>query len=230
MLVALLASCFEVSIEAEEAKMPQSGFLEDYGQLSIVPEATMRWLYLAAGLEDASGRYDKVIVERVEVSVAPDSKFRSLRSNDVLAISQTFRSAVIDELEDYFEVVDEPGPGVFYVRVAASDIYLQKKRRILDFTPVGVVTNVVPGIKGAKEAMKRAVLDLNQRFRVTGIVLEAEVIDVEKNERMAAVVERLADVKSWDAVEGSMRAYSRAMVCRLAADHTLRDDIKGCQR
>lgn len=230
MLIAILASCCAFSIEAEEASVPQSGFLEDYDQLNVVPEAPTRWLYLAAGVEDASGRYDKVIVEQVEVSVAPHSKSRSLRPNDMLAISQTFQSAVIDELEGYFEIVDAPGPGVLYVRVAASDINLEKKRRILDFTPVGVVTNVVPGVKAAKEAMKSAVLDLNQRLRITGLVLEAEVMDVENNERIAAVVERLADVKSWDAVEESMRAYSRAMVCRLAADQTLPDGMEACQR
>ncbi|MEE4300065.1 MAG: DUF3313 domain-containing protein [Pseudomonadales bacterium] len=204
-----------------------SGFLDDYDQLRADPGFAADRVYLVPDAADRFARYDAVMVDQPEVFIASDSRYRGMKPDDLKLLADSFRSAVTDELSETYRIAEEPGPGVLYLRFATTDLQLRKTRNLLDFTPVGVVTNVVPGVRDVKSALRSAVIkDFSRRVSLIELTIEAELLDSVSGERIAALVAQLGQRRdreagleqratSWEEAEQVVRTYGSRLVCRL---------------
>lgn len=212
---------------ASRADEEFSGFLSNYEQLQPVPGYVADWVYLVPDSSERFAQYDALMIDQPEVFIAPDSKYKGMKPDDLKALADSFRAAVAEELVGAYRIVDAPGPGVLYLRFATTDLQLKKKKNLLDFTPIGAVTNVVPGVKQVKEAIRNAAIeDLAKRISLIEVTVEAEVLDSLTGERIAALIEQLGQRKdresdleqeatSWDEVDGVVRAFARRLACGL---------------
>lgn len=203
-----------------------SGFLSDYEQLQPMPGYAADRAYLVPDSAARFAQYDAVMVDQPEVFIASDSKYKGIKPDDLKVLADSFRAAVTEELAGAYRIAEAPGPGVLYLRFATTGLQLKKKKNLLDFTPVGVVTNVVPGVKQVKNAIRNAAIeDLSKRVSLVELTIEAELLDSLSGERLAALIEQVGQRKdreagleqeetSWEEVDATVRAYGERMACR----------------
>ena len=144
---------------AAQGKFPvEEDFLSvPIDQLNIVreEEGGIDLVYKPPGLYERLVNYDKIMVDQPEIWIDPDSKYRGTKPDNIKAIADLMRENLTAKVIDRgYEVVDEPGPDVLYIRVALTDLYLKKKRRgILGYTPVGAVAKL--GVDAIRDMMKK---------------------------------------------------------------------------
>jgi hypothetical protein len=122
---------------------------------------------------------------------------------------------VVKELESGYRIVDAPGPGVLYVRLAVGDLSLKKKKRpILAYTPAGAL------IKAGRDAFK----DMSEKVDVKNMKIEAEVLDSQSQEQLAAMTTSRGSLSgakggggdvSWDELNGLFGVIGKRLRCRL---------------
>ena len=124
-------------------------------------------------------------------------------------------------------VVDKPGPGVLYIRMAASNVHLKKKSRgLLGYTPAGFV--VGGAVSAGQEMQKKIVLqDMN---------LEIEVQDSQTQKVLAAMVDKIhpgAKAKageSWSKEHTVMDYWANRFRCRLENSHKPESEWADCEK
>ena len=141
--------CLPTAFAAQGTFPVEEGFLSvGLDQLNIVreEEGGIDLLYRPPGIYERLVNYDKIMVDQPEIWIDPDSKYRGTKPDNIKAIADLMRENLTAKVIDRgYEVVDEPGPDVLYLRVAMTDLYLKKKRRgVLGYTPVGAVANLDP--------------------------------------------------------------------------------------
>ncbi|WP_372521871.1 DUF3313 domain-containing protein [Sulfuricaulis sp.] len=158
-------------------KEQYSGFLKDYSQLKEEKDAkgdkVMR--YISPKL--TSGKYSKVMIDRVEFYPAPHP-------------DKNVDSATLDQIRDYFDqalrqkigekttVVDQAGPGVVRMRVALTAVAAETAAlKAYQYIPIALI---VQGVKGAAGA----------RAKNAELCTELEVLDSQSGERIGAVVKK----------------------------------------
>lgn len=240
----ILISAISTSVVADDhrAGIEFSGFLSDYRQLELVQEDPPMMAYLAPGGFELFGRYDALLIDQPEIWISPDSKYGGAKPDEMKALSDEIQAAIVDELSSAYRIADAPGPSVLYVRMAASNLHLKKKSKLLDYTPVGLVTNVTPGIKEAKEAVKRAVLnDYSKRLSLIELTVEVELLDSLTGDRIAAMVEQRGQARdkeaglkqgptSWEEVDAMIVAYAQSLGCRFGNARVPESERKDCRR
>jgi hypothetical protein len=196
----------------------RSGFLGDYSGLEPAQDGSGDLIFVAPGAIEKLADYKSVMVDQPEIFIAADSPYKGMKPEDMLALSEELRSSVIGRLEGAYPVVDEPGPGVLYLRLAITDLYLKKKSRSpLGYTPAGAV---VHGIK------KAATKDMQKKINLVEMTLEVEVLDSEGHQRLVALVEprgarkdkekgQKKDPSSWEEMEAMIQSVGKRLRCRL---------------
>ncbi|WP_300338000.1 DUF3313 domain-containing protein [Accumulibacter sp.] len=119
---ALMGSGTDVTA-SYKAGMTRSGFLTDYARLQPTPWGQGIECWRAATLNAAS--YDKVLVSRIVVSLAPPtdaSKEQTVDPSDLKTLTDYFHSALVKALKPQMQVVDQPGPGVVVMRIALTNL------------------------------------------------------------------------------------------------------------
>lgn len=119
---ALMGSGTDVTA-SYQAGMTRSGFLTDYARLQPTPWGQGIECWRAANLNAAS--YDKVLVSRIVVSLAPPtdaSKEQTVDPSDLKTLTDYFHSALVKALKLQMQVVDQPGPGVVVMRIALTNL------------------------------------------------------------------------------------------------------------
>lgn len=188
-----------------------SGFMTDYTQLRKVTDGSADYRYVAPGAEDRLSNYNAIMIDQPEIFVAPDSKYGGIKPDEMKALADAFRTAVAQEISNRYYAVDQPGPAVLYLRIAASNLYLKKKKKsILGYTPQGMVLGSV------KSAVTK---DLTKKIDLKRLTVEMEVLDSESGERLVALIESRGEGKenpaSWDELEAIMSEYGKRISCRL---------------
>lgn len=181
------------------ANKPQkTGFLTDYSMLK--PESDLTYKYMAPG--KSLGNYSKFIIEPVSMYFYNKSK---IKEKTLIEMSNYMHAAVVKAIEDKYEVVQEPGPGVARVRSAITD--LKKSRILMNIWPVSKIVGT--GLGGA--------------------TLEAELIDTGTNEQVAAFVESqlgkrlsLEGLTSWGDAKAVMNRWAARFRKRLDEAHDKR--------
>jgi hypothetical protein len=185
--------------------------LSDYSQLKKSSDEYMDYTYLAPGAPDKMANYSAVMIDQPEIFIAPNSKYKGMKPDDMKQLADAFRSAIAQSLSATYMIVDQPGPNVLYVRFAISNIQLKKKKRgLFSYTPIGLVAGA------AKSAMTS---DFTKKIDLKGLTLEMEILDSNSEEQLAALLETRSGKKdepaSWAELEALIAVYSQRVRCRL---------------
>ena len=99
---------------------PGSGFLKDYSQLQTDPDdESLRW-WEKKGVDWK--RYKKLMLDPVVVYLHPEAKNRQIEPDVLKEMTDYFRNAVIEEVQDAYPFVEAPGPDVLRIRAAITDL------------------------------------------------------------------------------------------------------------
>ena len=188
-----------------------SDFLSDYTQLKKSSDKYMDYTYLAPGAPDKMGRYSAVMIDQPEIFVAPNSKYKGMKPDDMKQLADAFRGAIAESLSTTYMIVDQPGPNVLYVRFAISNVQLKKKKKgLFSYTPIGLVAGA------AKSAMTS---DFTKKIDLKGLTMEMEILDSNSEEQLAALLETRSGKKdepaSWAELQAIIAVYSQRVGCRL---------------
>lgn len=155
----------------------RTGFLSDYSNLKPHSDVSYRYIPSQATIR----RYSKFIIDPVVIHFHTGSKAIEERTKgkiteqDITDLKNYMHDAIVDAISDQYGIAYRPGPGVARVRIAVTDL---KKANVL--------MNIHPGLKLLGSGLG-------------GASLEAEWIDSQTGEQIAALVEsQLGDRLSLD--------------------------------
>lgn len=207
-----------VALMLGSAAIAQSGegaFLSDYSGLKPSTDNPFDEIYIAPGALDRASQYTALMIDQPELFVHPDSKYQGMKPDDMKLIADGLRQAVVRELESGYKIVDAPGPGVLYVRLAVGDLSLKKKKRpILSYTPAGAL------IKAGLDMTK----DMSEKIDVKNMKIEAEILDSQSQEQFAAMTTSRGSLSgakgedtdvTWEEMNGLFGVIGKRLRCRL---------------
>lgn len=162
-------------------------------------------------------RFDSVMVDQPEIHIAADSKYKGAKGDHLKQLADVGRLAMIERIEaGGWNVVDEPGPNVLYIRWAISDLYLKKKKRgILSYTPVGMVVHTTA---------QAAIQDLWKKIDIVELGMMMELTDSVSGEVLGAGVSRQGarkadgqkqDLVTWQEIDALFSTIGEQTRCRL---------------
>lgn len=192
-------------------------FLSDYSKLQATPlpnNAGTDLLYVPPGVFERLAKYNAIMVDEPEVLISAKSDYKGAKPTDLEAIATLVRTDVSDAMKaGGYGVVDAAGPSVLYLKIAVTDLSLQKKkRRLLAYTPIGFVVNA--GVK--------ALQDMMQKYDIMGAAIQAQISDSTSNEVLAEFValrgnnSQRMDFKEFDA---DIKSFASRLRCRLDNAH-----------
>jgi len=201
-----------------------SGFLDDYSGVEAQGDSV--YVYETPMGLDALASYDAIMIDQPEIIVAADSKYKSMKPDDMKLISDALRIVLVKQLErSNYRLVTTAGPNTLYLHTAITDLHLKKKRkRIVQFTPVGIVATL------ATSPFK----DVMDKINLQQVTFEAELLDSQNEERLGAYVEKegsATDKKeetSWDEFMEQLDMTAARLACRLNNGALAVDDRRNC--
>ena len=178
--VLLLAGCSATGMKNVE----QSGFLKDYSQLKPGDDNSAALTYFKPGVDFKP--YNKIMFERVVVSLSPSSESSEIDPTMLKELTDYYQNALVEAMKDGYEIVDQPGPNVLWVRVAITDMEPSNPttNTLSSIVPVGMI------VAGATKAASDSNLGTGEAST------EIEVLDSMTKERLVAAVDRRQGGKS----------------------------------
>ena len=174
-----------------------SGFLGDYSKLErdVILDNSLAYTNPTKDLK----QYTKFIIEPVVVHFAPDANGIAIDPADLKMLADYWRDETVKALSQHYMVVTEPGPGVLRVRAAIT----------------GIKKNVP--LASARSITKP------QDIALGGASMEAEALDAQTGERVAAVVDSRSGAvlgvtgqrQTYDDAKEIMRLWAERFVARL---------------
>lgn len=178
--VIALAGCAGGTMQGgSSADFPKSGFLADYSRLRAVEglEGSYRYVDRSVNLRP----YSKVLIEPVQVILAPGADASQVSPDVMKRVSEAARMEFVGALLSGYQVVNKPGPDVIRVRLAITGIQpVKPDLGVTDFIPIKAIFNV------ARDASGNAP-------QVAELSAEAEVLDPADRLVAQAVSTRKAD-------------------------------------
>ena len=188
-------------------------FLNDYSHLA--PRQSDRgteYVYISPHVLDKILKYEGVMVDQPEILMSPDSPYKGAKPESLLEVANSMRDAMDARLKaGNYNVVDKPGPGIIYVRIALTDLSVEKKKRSLfQYTPVGAVVGF--GVNALK--------DFQKKYDILKMVFQAEITDSATNEVYAQYVMVVGGGAKpvridFDKVKANMDEFGERLRCRL---------------
>lgn len=179
LIMSLVCGLFLVGCAAGQMKdVKQAGFLDDYSQLKPGGEGQAALVYVKPGTDFKP--YTKIMFEQVTVFLNADAEHREVDPNILKEMVDYYQNALIEAVKDGYEVVDQPGPDVLWVRAAITDVKPSSpvSNTMSSIIPVGMV------VAGATKAASGDNLGTGEA------ATEFEVLDSVSRERLAAAVDR----------------------------------------
>jgi hypothetical protein len=175
-------------------------------------------IYVAPGALERLAAYDKFMIDQPEIWIDPDSDYRGTKPDNIKAIADLMRANLTAKVIDRgYEVVDEPGPDVMYMRVALTDLYLKKEKRgIWAYTPAGAV--VKAGADTVRNMMSKVdiiemAIQMEWQDSVTQEVLGAIII--KRGARKDKATGQKLTRYDFDHLRLEMQYYGGRLACRL---------------
>ena len=210
-------------VAAEE--LIQSGFMSDYSQLVQVDDGTADYRYVAEGGLERLAKYNALMIDQPEIFIAADSPYRGAKPKHLDALADSLRTgmAIGFSGENYY-VVDQPGQNVMYVAVALSNLRLTKKKKsVLSYTPIGLVTGAVVGAANT---------DIAKKANLQDVVIELEAFDSLTGERLAAVISHRGEGEenpaSWEELDRAFLNYGQLAACRMDNQRVPEEEKADC--
>ena len=174
-----------------------SGFLGDYSKLKrdAFLDNSLAYTDPTKDLK----QYTKFIIEPVVVHFAPDADGIAIDPADLKMLADYWRDETVKALSRHYTVVTEPGPGVLRVRAAITGI----KKNV----PLASVRSITKA----------------PDIGLGGASMEAEALDAQTGERVAAVVDSRSGAtlgitgqrQTYDDAKEIMRLWVERFVARL---------------
>jgi hypothetical protein len=194
----------------------QTGFLGNYGQLQPGGDDRAALIYVNPDVDFKP--YTKLMFERVSVFLSPTLESREIDPTILKELTDFYQNALLEAVKGGYEVVDQPGPDVLWVRVAITDVVPSNPtaNTMSSIIPVGMV------VAGATKAVSDANLGTGEA------ATEMEVLDSMTKERLAAAVDRRQGGKSafrgkWVDTKQAFEYWAKRFRERL-------DDLRGLQK
>jgi len=159
-------------------KVDTAGFLTDYSQLKPGGEDRAALVYIKPGVDFKA--YNKIMFDRVTVVLSPEADYKVVDPALLKEMTDYFQLALLNAVKDGYQVVDQPGPGVLWVRAAITDLKPSKpaSNTMSTVMPVGWV------VAGATKVASDDNLGTGEA------AAEMEFLDSLTAERLAAAVDR----------------------------------------
>ncbi|MEH6570682.1 MAG: DUF3313 domain-containing protein [Halioglobus sp.] len=206
----------------------ESGFLPDYEGLKFAPGEFGGKTVPVPGVTEKMASIQKIMIDQPEIFVAKDSAYKGMKPDDARALAEALREALITNMKDKERLVEEPGPDVLYLRIAISDLHLKKKkRRLVSYTPVGIVAHTAKSIVTS---------NLMKKIDLVGATVEMEALHSITGEHFGSLVLKHAppgkdspDEATWENLLSNFDALSKQVVCRLANSRLLKEERSDCK-
>ncbi len=178
-----------------------SGFLGEYPPFRKGPEGGADLVYIREGTDFK--KYTKVMVDHVVFWLKKDADYRGIHPDEMAELSNAFHRALVEALGNAYPLVDEPGPDVFRLRIAVTDVVASKPGvdSVSTIMPVGLaITTIKKGSSGKSAGVGEA-------------SMEAEILDSLTGERLAAAIDtkaggKLEGMTKWGPAEGAFRFWA----------------------
>jgi hypothetical protein len=197
-----------VSVSAQDG-----GFFTDPSLLKPWDQGTFDLGYVDPDILQKAQRYNAVMVDQPEIKIAADSKYKSAKGDDLKQLADVGRLAMIERLEaGGWEVVEEPGPDVVYMRWAIFDLQLKKKKRgVLSYTPVGFVVHTTA---------QAAIQDLWKKVNILELGLMIEWLDSQSGGVLSAGLARRgtgdkSQLVSWEELDALFKTIGEQTRCHM---------------
>lgn len=213
--------CLPTAFAAEGTFPVEEGFLTvNVNQMTAQRETEhgIDLIYRPPGAFEQLAKYNKVMIDQPEIWIDPDSKYRGAKPDNLKAIADLVRenlSAAV--VAKGYQVVEEAGPDVLYIRVALTDLYLQKvKRGIFAYTPIGFV--IKAGADGVREWMSKidvieVAIQIELQDSVTEVVFAA--IIVKRGSRKDRETDQKLTRYDFDQLTLEVKYYGARLACNL---------------
>lgn len=164
----------------------QSGFLGDYSMLKKGEKGQANYIYVDTNANWA--KYTKVWIKPLELwkSDDPDSPLGNMSDESKQELMDSFYAAFYEAVTNNFEIVDHGGPDVLILHAALTDG--RKSKPVINF-----VTSVYLPLKVVSFG-KRLITGTD--IGVGKVCIEAEALDGQTNQRVAAAMDARAGTKA----------------------------------
>ena len=191
----------------------KTGFLNNYSQLQEGGSDRAALSYIEPGVNLQP--YDKVMFDRVVVVLSKDAEYQAVDPAMLKELTDYYQKALFDAVQDGYQIVDQPGPGVLRVRVAITGLKPSKPvaNTMSTIIPVGIIA------AGATKAVSGDNLGTGEAST------EFELLDSLSSERLAAAVDRRQGGKSvfrgkWEDTKDAFDFWAKRFRARL-------DEVRG---
>lgn len=201
-----------------EGGIQDSGFLSAYGKLTAAPEGGLAdLLYIAPDADKNLATVNGIMVDQPVISLGENSKVKHLKPDDQKALADFLRDGMVSVMKDGgYNVVEQAGPDVVYMKVALVDLEVQhKKRGFLSYTPIGVVAHGATNAGKefmAKNDVHAGTIELEISNSSTGEVYIAAVLK-EVQGRGESVGKK--DRYTFDSLKAAFASFATRARCQL---------------
>jgi hypothetical protein len=169
LVAALLSGCASTGTPTPAKTPERSGFLSNYELLKPIEGGDGAQAWRSQDVDWK--KYDKVLIERIQVFIKPDSENKGIDPTDLKMLTDYFYQALVKELEPTTQIVDKAGPDVIGLRIAIVNLVPTKYALSIagTLTPYAFVAEAASGPASGRPAGSTPYLG------ETGI--EAQVLD-----------------------------------------------------
>jgi Protein of unknown function (DUF3313) len=184
--VGLLLGMVACATTRQVSKVETSGFLGDYSDLQKGKKGQAALVYINPNANWA--QYSKVYVQPVQLwaSDDPDSAMGKLSPETQQRLIDLLNTALVEQLQNDYEIVSQPGPDTLVIRAAITDAKHSKP-------VINLVSSVYLPLKVVSFGKQ---LVTGTGIGVGAVQVECEIQDGQTNQRLAAVVDRRAGTKA----------------------------------
>jgi hypothetical protein len=181
--------CLIISLQGCTSTAPNkplnfSGFLGNYSGLRPAADGSGAWNYRKPNVDLQP--YTQIMLDPLVIWPSPQSTYRGLDASTAWRLARAFEDQMRQALAGGYKIVDRPGPGVLRLRAALTDIVLERPG----------VESPGPLIPMANNILIRASEKVSGLNALEGqAAIEAELLDAQTHERLAAYVERRVSSK-----------------------------------
>jgi hypothetical protein len=216
-----------VALASSTAWAEDSGFLPNYEGLTFQAGEFGGKTTPVPNLTEKMAILNKIMVDQPEVFISPDSDNKGMKPDDALAISEALRTAVTGNISEDNQV-EEVGPNVIYLRMAITNVHLKKKkRRLISYTPVGIVTNVAKNI---------IIIVMVKKIDLEQVTIEAQSINSVTGENLGTLVIKLSlaaedesDEATWENLTEQFDAIGKQIACRIRNAKVALNEREDCK-
>ena len=113
------------------AQMQNSGFLDNYDQLEPIDDAWLDYNYTSPDYRIKVSNATAFMVEQPEIFIAPDSKYKGMKPDDMKMLADSLRAVVTEGLVEKYQIALSPGPNTLVMRMAFTNLHLKKGQHFI---------------------------------------------------------------------------------------------------